>query len=549
MFTNTIKNMIEQLFKSADGLKKHLSAPLLREREEYLSICYYRHGMSVARVHDVECVMMCIVEYLHLEDNDGRKVSPSELLAAANEWSVRDVGMFTASKGKYRAPWAFTSVAVEWLGHARRLDNCFSDNVIINRLQKRIHNRIQMLAAPMLEERIAYLEHMETQGICPDSIQYMSCLQIHAIGMLNLQDGHTVTWEEIENAAKSWQGQTSKNGRGCSNLLLKKHIFKQRIVNWLVFMNRMEDAASSITVQRDALVEEYLKMLSREKGFSPKTVERHRYLLMSFKKYLSSKGISLLALKASDIDDYIAERDRTGKVKRQTMVSYISSLRCFLRYASSRGLCKPELSFSLYAPRVYQQETLPSYMPWDKVLEMISMAKSESGASGIRKYAILLMLSAYGIRASELTGLLLSDIDWAGETITVRRAKGCRPQVFPLIQTAGNALLDYLMQSRDNSSTCRHVFLSIADSSQPMSVSELHSLVSGLQRKLGVRLNRYGPHSIRHSRATQMVNTGHTLKDVADLLGHRQLESTRIYAKVNLTSLREVSDMNWEGIL
>ena len=541
--------MIEKLFKSADGLKKHLSAPLLREREEFLSICYYRRGMCDTQLLSTECLMMCVVEYLRLEDNDGRLVSPPELLAAADEWSVRDVGFLTASKGKYRAPWNFTSVAVDWLGHVGRLDHSFSTDVIINRLQKRIHNRVRILAAPMLEERLAYLNHMEGLGFCPDSIQHMSCIQVHAIQLLNLQDGHTVTWEELEHAAESWKEQKSKNGRGCSDSLLKKHLFEQKVRDWLLFMKRIEKAAPPVSCPREELVEEYLGMLSGERGFSPKTVERQRYLLTTFMRHLHSKGISLSSLKASDIDDYIAECNNVGKVKRQTAVSYISVLRCFLRYASAQKWCKQELTLSLHAPRVYQQESLPSYMPWNKVQEMISKARSESGTSGIRKYAILMMLSVYGIRASELTGLLLTDIDWIGETITIRRAKGCRPQVFPLIQAAGDALLDYLRHSRDNRSACRNIFLSSGDPSQPMSVRELHSLVSGMQKEMGVRLNKYGPHSIRHSRATQMVNNGHTLKDVADLLGHKQLETTRIYAKVNLASLREVSDMNWEGVL
>lgn len=513
--------MIEQLFRSPDGLKKHLSAPLLREREEYLSICYYRCGMHIDRLRSIECVMMDIVTFLHLKDNDGCRISPSELLTAADEWSVRDVGFLSASKGKHRAPWRFTSVAVEWLGHAGRLDHSFSNDVIINRLQKRIHNRVQILAAPMLWERIAYLDHMESTGICPDSIQYMSCLQVHAIQLLNLQDGHTVTWGELEHAAEFWKLRRSKNGRGCSDPLLKKHLFKQKVGDWLLFMNRIEKAASPMSCPKEEQVEEYLEMLSAGRGFAPKTIRRQRHLLETFIKYLHSEGISLTHLKASDIDGYITGRYNAGTVKRQTIVSYISVLRCFLRYASARGWCQQDLALSLHAPRVYQQEALPSYMPWDKVLEMISEVRSEGGTSGMRKHAILTILSVYGIRSSEVRGLLLSDIDWIRETITVRRAKGCRPQVFPLIQAVGDALLDYLRLSRDNRSTCRNVFLSSRDPSQPMSAWELYSLVSGMQKDMGVKLNRYGPHSIRHSRATQMVNAGHTLKDVADLLGHK----------------------------
>ena len=74
-------------------------------------------------------------------------------------------------------------------------------------------------------------------------------------------------------------------------------------------------------------------------------------------------------------------------------------------------------------------------------------------------------------------------------------------------------------------------------------------MVNDALKAHGVQLRHYGPHSLRHGRATQLINTGYSLKEIADILGHMRLDTTAIYAKVNMTTLREVADMNWEGLL
>ena len=153
------------------------------------------------------------------------------------------------------------------------------------------------------------------------------------------------------------------------------------------------------------------------------------------------------------------------------------------------------------------------------------------------------------MRCSEITGLKIKDIDWRKERIYLRRAKGCSPQVMPLLPAVGDAVIRYIKEIRHNNSGSEYLFIRRKAPYGQLSNAAVYRMVSEALKTHGVQLRHYGPHSLRHARATQLINTGCSLKEIADILGHMRLDTTGIYAKVNLTTLREVADMNWEGLL
>ena len=162
---------------------------------------------------------------------------------------------------------------------------------------------------------------------------------------------------------------------------------------------------------------------------------------------------------------------------------------------------------------------------------------------------MLLLLSVYGMRCSEVTGMKLKDIDWRKEQIFLRRAKGCKPQILPLLKTVGDAIIKYIKEVRFNDVRCEYLFVGRRAPHGKLSNGNVYRMVSNALKAHGVQLRHYGPHSLRHGRATQLINTGYSLKEIADILGHMRLDTTTIYAKVNMTTLREVADMNWEDLL
>lgn len=182
-------------------------------------------------------------------------------------------------------------------------------------------------------------------------------------------------------------------------------------------------------------------------------------------------------------------------------------------------------------------------------MQQILNEKKNGGGIAIRDYAVLLLLSVYGLRSGEVTGLKLKDIDWRNELLYLRRVKNCAPQKLPLLPVVGEAIIRYIKEMRFNDGKDEYLFLHKRAPHQKLSTSAIYIMVRGALKDKGIELRHYGPHSLRHGCATHLINTGCSLKEIADLLGHVQLDTTRIYAKVDLANLRKIADMDWEGIL
>ena len=132
--------------------------------------------------------------------------------------------------------------------------------------------------------------------------------------------------------------------------------------------------------------------------------------------------------------------------------------------------------YSLKAPRVYAHENLPSFVPWETVQDILQSKKDAAG-TGVRDYAILLLLTVYGLRCSEVTNMKLKDIDWRNETLYLRRAKNCRPQVLPLLPIVGDAIIRYIKEARFNKSGNEYLFLCRRAPHEQLSTSTIYKLV------------------------------------------------------------------------
>jgi len=233
---------------------------------------------------------------------------------------------------------------------------------------------------------------------------------------------------------------------------------------------------------------------------------------------------------------------------RRSIAKIISDLKDFLRFAYNHKMIKTDLSFVLKSPRIYNLEGLPTSPKWENVQRLINHYDGNTPRN-IRNKAILILLSVYGIRCSELCNLTLNDIDWENDTIYLHRVKGCRSQVLPLLPIVGNALTKYITEARRNNLKRKSLFLDLLAPYTQVKQTTIYQVVSGAYKSLNIKLNHIGPHSLRHACATHLINSGHTLKEVSDLLGHKRFDTTRIYAKVDMVNLRKVSEMNWEELI
>jgi integrase/recombinase XerD len=235
---------------------------------------------------------------------------------------------------------------------------------------------------------------------------------------------------------------------------------------------------------------------------------------------------------------FVLERNRTrGWAAAKTCTT---ALRMFIRFLIADGHCA--IGFEAAIPTVahWRLAALPRYLQADEVERLITSC-DRSSPVGRRDRAILLLLARLGLRAGDIVQLRLSDIDWRGAWIHVC-GKSRRQTRLPLTQEVGQAIVVYLQHGRPQS-TADTVF--VCDRA-PFRAFRSHSTVSVLVgralRRAGVaRPSRGAAHLLRHSVATSMLREGASLLDIAAILRHRSIQTTQIYAKVDVTALRSIA--------
>lgn len=288
-------------------------------------------------------------------------------------------------------------------------------------------------------------------------------------------------------------------------------------------------------------LQQFLTFLKQERGFADATIVNREHSLRPFLAWLVAQDVSLSAVSPVVITKYFTSAV-AGRWVRTTISFHVYSLRSFFRFATNRGWCAAGIAESIDAPRVYTYENLPQGPTWEEVKKLVASVNGPSPVQ-IRNRCAILLCSVYGLRVGEVCCLRLEDIDWTEERISVRRPKQRKTQTYPLTTEVGNALLRYLKLVRPR---CPHreILLTLRRPYRPVSVGALSTMTRTLQKRLNLKLKRYGSHVLRHACATHLLAQGLTLKEVGDHLGHMSVAATRIYAKVDLVGLREVAALD-----
>jgi site-specific recombinase XerD len=183
---------------------------------------------------------------------------------------------------------------------------------------------------------------------------------------------------------------------------------------------------------------------------------------------------------------------------------------------------------------------MPRYLEPRQISSILNRCDRRS-ASGKRDHAILLLLARLGLRANEVATLSLSDIDWHSGRLMLRHTKTEQVSHLPLPVEVGEAIADYLKNGRP-ASTSRRVFLRTHAPLIGFSGSAaILPIVKRALMRAGIDATHKGPHLFRHSLATGLLRNGASLTEIGQLLRHQDLNSTRIYAKVDLTTLRALA--------
>ncbi|MCK5652956.1 MAG: tyrosine-type recombinase/integrase [Gemmatimonadetes bacterium] len=221
------------------------------------------------------------------------------------------------------------------------------------------------------------------------------------------------------------------------------------------------------------------------------------------------------------------------------------ALRSCLRYLQYRGQISIDLASSVPSVRRWKLTSLPSYLRPAEIQRVLA-ACSRRSPIGRRDYAILLLLARIGLRADEIRLLTLDDIDWGSGRLTVQ-GKGRRGACMPLPMEVGAAMADYLQHGRPRSDS-RRVFLSHLAPHDGFAASAAVSVVAkrALARAGIEGVAHKGAHLFRHSLATQLLRAGASLTEIGQVLRHQNQDTTRIYAKVDVRSLRAIA-LRWPG--
>jgi len=354
-----------------------------------------------------------------------------------------------------------------------------------------------------------------------------------------------ISLQEVEDAGTRWASR-----KAVPPIRLRPELSRQRFireaVRWLAYMERIQTASKPTKPYEDKIIE-FADFMLHERGLSAATIEQRCHAVRQMLDQLCDGGRQLDSVTVSEIDCILAARVNEGHFTRATVQTYASSLRSFFRFAETRRWCSEGIAASLMAPRVFQQESLPSAPSWSDVQKLLSSTEGDR-SSAIRDHAILMMLAVYGVRAGEVARLQLGDINWEEESIVFTRSKRLGSHRFPLVQSVGDSIIRYLKEGRPVSAH-REVFLTVRAPFHPITAGTLWLVVSRRLRAVATSIKHHGPHALRHACATRLINEGLSLKEVGDHLGHRSLETTRIYAKVDLVRLRQVASFDLGGVL
>jgi integrase len=180
-------------------------------------------------------------------------------------------------------------------------------------------------------------------------------------------------------------------------------------------------------------------------------------------------------------------------------------------------------------------------------VDRVLVTSSGEPPKALRNHALLLLLARLGLRAHEVAALCLDDLDWHEGQLLIRPGKTHQARGLPLVQDVGQAIAVYLERGRP-ATTSRHIFLACRAPFQPLTdATAISRIATRALRRVGVTSHlRLGAHTFRHTAASQMVNRGARFKEVADVLGHCTLQTTGIYAKLDLDALVAVA-LPWMG--
>lgn len=258
--------------------------------------------------------------------------------------------------------------------------------------------------------------------------------------------------------------------------------------------------------------------------------------LERFFTYLLSQSVECIEqITGEHMRDYLRYISGFSNMSKDHMMRTVRQFMeyCWQQHYHSQNLCR-------FAPNVHydKRAKIPSAYSKNDVLKILSMI-DRSNPVGKRNYAILLLVTRLGLRTGDVSSLRFENIDWEHNRITLTQHKTGRPLTLSLLEDVGLAIIDYLKHGRPNSDS-NAVFLSHKPPYKDCNPSSLYRIVSDYIRKAGLTIHekKRGPHALRHSLASRLLEEKIPLPVISEILGHASTDTTAIYLSISIDQLR-----------
>jgi site-specific recombinase XerD len=288
---------------------------------------------------------------------------------------------------------------------------------------------------------------------------------------------------------------------------------------------------------------QYDKHLRDVRGLAAETRKgRVRIAGLLLRQKFNDRAVEIGELQPGDVREFLAtqlERHRSASHASQLA----AGLRSYFRYRTTRGDPVGALIAVIASPVHWKLATLPRALRPDEIDRLLNSFTTARGWPK-RGYAIIRCALDMGLRSCEIAHLKISDIDWRAGTVLLKATKSLRQDILPLPMETGQALADYLQNERPPTTSPSIFIPCLGDHDRSMTAGAIRGVIRWAYRRIGLTHSR--SHALRHAFACRLVENGSSLKEVADLLRHRSLNTTLIYAKLDTPKLSAVA-LPWPG--
>lgn len=390
------------------------------------------------------------------------------------------------------------------------------------------HRYIHLGSSPFVETLKDFRAWLEASDYTPRIIrQHVSRLDYVLREMANTP-GATCTAEQLHTAF-------GKHDASPAQLMFfrstQRHYQRYLVSRGLLSVPVLQDRFA-------ALRRRYHRDLVEVRGFADSTLRQHDATVADFLNRGVRPRQGLRRLTREDVERYISIKSKENS--RQSLQHVVAVLRAFLCYCHDQTEIPSRLD-DIDTPRAYRGELLPRALEWSAIQRLMRSIDRRTG-TGERDYAILHLMAHYGLRPSEIVSLRLDSINWRDSTLRVEQRKTRSDLVLPLAAVTLKALRRYLDRDRGcDASKYAELFLRNHCPYRPLKRTAVSEMFARRAEAIGLGRREYSAYSLRHAFAMRLLTRGVGVKAIGDVLGHRDLESTCVYLRLDVHALRDVA--------